>query len=471
MALTRELSRFVAKTGPRSVPKRLLGLAKRYALDTIGAAAYGSVKPWSRIVAARGRRTGLAATGGAVVIGAAWKATAPVAALVNGAAGHAFELDDVHDESLLHPGAVVVPAALAVAEAERASGLDFLLAVVMGYEAMGRAGLAVGHVRHMLKGFHPTGTSGVFGAAAATGRLLRLDEERMAHALGVAGSMASGLCEFSQSGGMVKRLHAGRAAEGGVQAAYLAADGLTGPTAVLEGKYGYLACYGDKPEPEQLTRGLGARWMIDEITVKPYACCSDLHAIIDALHEIKAAHAVDAARVARVLVESTTKVKEQNVLDGTRSVMAAQYSAPFAVAAALLADAGDPRIYTEETLADPAIGRLQGKVEVRSAKEFDDLYARVLGARVTVTMDDGRAFAATVKGARGSVQRPLSQAEVEAKFLTLARGLMADGVSERIVALVAKLDEQPTVAGLARLLRGPFAEAGRRRRPRARAAA
>ena len=151
-----------------------------------------------------------------------------MAAFANGAAAHAFELDDVHEEAVNHPGAVVVPAALAVAEDLDASGLAFLEAVVIGYEAMSRAGLAVGPVSHMLAGFHPTSMSGVFGAAAAAAHLRGLDAAGLNHAFGIAASLASGTMEFASSGGMAKRIHAARAAEGGLMAASLAAEGFEG---------------------------------------------------------------------------------------------------------------------------------------------------------------------------------------------------------------------------------------------------
>jgi 2-methylcitrate dehydratase PrpD len=285
------------------------------------------------------------------------------------------------------------------------------------------------------------------------------------HAFGIAGSFASGISEFCESGGMVKRLHAGRPAEGGVLAAYLARDGVTGPTTVLEGKYGYLKCFSDSPEPEQLTAGLGERFMIDEITVKPYSCCSDIHATIDALLEIKEKHGIEAGEVSHVLVESTTKVAEQNAGDGTTSMMAAQYSVRTAAAITLMMDIRDPRVYSDETLANPDLKILQDKVEVRANDEFDAIYARILGARVTVTAKDGRTFTATVKGARGSIQRPFSQADVEDKFLRLCRGILDDGKPERLADIVAVLDQGASLDELGNQLRGPFRAADASAKP------
>ena len=448
---TRTLAEFVIGTRARDLPPDLFDLAKLYVLDYLGVALYGATKPWSRVVARRARRLAGGGGGPATVLGAGWRAAPELAVLVNGAAGHAFELDDVHDESGCHPGTVVIPSALAVAEDRGASGADVLAAVVLGYEVMCRVGLAVGNPGHIVRGFHPTGTQGPFGGAAAAGRLLGLDAGRMVDALALAASFAGGLMEFSRSGGMVKRLHAGRAAEGGVLAAYLAGDGLTGPATALEGRYGFCAAFTDTPDLGSLTDRLGERWAIREITVKPYACCSELHSMIDAVRAIKDAHAFDPGDVDRVVIEVASKVVEQNGLDGTTSIMAAQYSAPYNAALALARDARDPRIYADETLSDPALAALAGRVELVGSPAIDARYPAVLGARVTVTLGDGRSFAKAVDGARGSPHRPLAAAEIEDKFRTLTHGLLAGGAVEEAPTLVGNLEDRPDLRSLTAL--------------------
>ncbi|MDG2112122.1 MAG: MmgE/PrpD family protein, partial [Actinomycetota bacterium] len=215
---TAELADFLAGLAG-SVDPRLLVSATDRLVDTIGVTVFGATQPWSRAMIDHASVTG--AVGRSTIVGGS-VATAPaLAALANGASAHAFELDDVHEEAISHPGAVVVPAALALAEDLGSSGRDLLEAIVVGYEAMGRAGIAVGPAAHMLKGFHPTSMSGVFGAAAAAGRLLDFDGPKLNHAFGIAATLASGTMEFAASGGMAKRIHAGRAAEGGLTAALL----------------------------------------------------------------------------------------------------------------------------------------------------------------------------------------------------------------------------------------------------------
>lgn len=430
---TRELADFLAGLTGRTDP-RLTERATDFLVDTLGAVAFGATQPWSRAVIAHALATG--ADGACSVVGGDRSTTAAMAALANGASAHAFELDDVHEEAISHPGAVVIPAALALAEQLDATGADLLEAIVIGYEAMGRAGIAVGPASHMLGGFHPTSMSGVFGSAAAAGRLLGFDGERLNHAFGIAASLASGTMEFAASGGMAKRLHAGRAAEGGLTAAVLAAEGFEGAADGLAGRYGFCRVFTDAPRIELLTEGLGERWMVDEITIKPWAACSDIHPMIQAAEELRAEHDLDPARIVRIDAAGPTKAATQNSLDGTVSVMAAQYSAQWNIAAALLADPSDPATYSPDRIADPDVAALQAKVAtVEPAAEFDATYAWKMGGRVRVELDDGTVHERSVHGQRGSMHAPMTSAEVDAKFARVTRGLVADDSARTIRAV------------------------------------
>ena len=428
-----ELAEFLTGLGGRIAQARIAA-ARNCVIDTLGAIAHGAEQPWSRAAARHALGTG---RGGACTI-VGWPDTASpaMASFANGAAAHAFELDDVHEEAVNHPGAVVVPAALALAEELKAPGLAFLEAVVVGYEAMGRAGLAVGPLSHMLAGFHPTSMSGVFGAAAAAAHLRGLDADRLNHAFGIAASLASGTTEFASSGGMAKRIHAARAAEGGVMAAALAADGFEGARDGLAGRYGFCRIFTDDPQPQMLTERLGERWMIDEITVKPYPSCSDLHPMVQATSELVAMHALTADDIDRIVVHCTTKTAELNDMDGTASVMAAQYSAQFNVAAAVIADPADPATFDPERIADPALAALQAKVvAIVPTPEFDATYAWKQGARVEVTLTGGRGLERTVHGQRGSMHDPLTDDEIERKFRMLAHDRLHSDVPEAVRSL------------------------------------
>ena len=434
---SRELADFLAAV---AFDDRLRGLTEGYVLDTLACMAFGARQPWSRLAAAHALRTG--GEGRSTVGGADGATTTPaMAAFANGAAGHAFELDDVHEEAISHPGAVVVPAALALAEDLGSSGATFLDAVAVGYEAMGRAGIAVGPSAHMLGGFHPTSMSGVFGAAAAAGRLLGFDGERMNHAFGIAASLASGTMEFSASGGMAKRIHAARAAEGGLTAALLAADGFAGAGDGLAGTYGFTTVFTSDPHPERLTERLGERWMLDEITIKPWAACSDIHPMIQATQELCTAHALTADRIDRIEATGPTKAAQQNSLDGTVSVMAAQYSGQWNIAAAILADPGDPSTYDPDRIAAPDIAALQAKVvSIDPAPQWDATYAWKMGGSVRITLTDGRVLERSVHGQRGSMHDPFALADIEAKA-----GLLVGERSAALRSWVAALAGEVTV--------------------------
>lgn len=416
---TRDLADFLAGLRGR-VGERLLARSVNALIDTLGCISFGAGQPWSQAAIAYALATGGTGKGSATVIGHAAKTTPGMAAFANGASAHAFELDDVHEEAISHPGAVVVPAALALAEDLGASNRDLAEAVVIGYEAMARAGIAVGPAAHMLAGFHPTSMSGVFGSTAAAGRLLDFDGESLNHAFGVAVSLASGTMEFASSGGMAKRIHAGRAAEAGLLAASLVANDFQGAGDGLAGRYGFCNVFGTDPQIELLTEALDDRWMIDEITVKPYAACSDIHPLIQAALELRAEHHLRAEQIDRIEAEGPTKAVAQNSLDGTVSVMAAQYSAQFNIAAAILADPSDPKTYKPERIADPALADLQTRVvSLRAAEEFDKTYAKKMGGRVRIFLLNGEVLERTVHGQKGSMHDPLSQEQLDAKFQSL----------------------------------------------------
>jgi len=447
-----ELAGFLAGLRDRTgaVEPRLLQRADDALLDTIGCIVFGARQPWTAAAHRHALATG--ADGPCTVIGAERATTPAMAAFANGAAAHAFELDDVHEEAISHPGAVVVPAALAVAEHLGASGRALLEAIVIGYEAMGRAGIAVGPASHMLGGFHPTSMSGVFGAAAAAGALLGFDATQLNHTFGIAASLASGTMEFASSGGMAKRIHAARAAEGGVTAAFLVANGLEGATDGLAGTYGFCRVFTDEPRVKLLTERLGERWMIDEITVKPYAACSDIHPMIQAAAELRELHGLTPDQIVRIDAEGPTKAATQNDMDGTVSVMAAQYSAQFNIAAALLADPTDPATYGPANLADPALGQLQAKVaSVTAAPEFDETYAWKMGGRVRISLSDGSTVERTVVGQRGSMHAPLSPRESDAKFARLVGPAEAPALSSAVRGVDAT--DHGTLAALSASLR------------------
>src|SRR5713101_292125 len=270
---TIRLARYAAALRYDDLPEEVVQQAKECIIDTVAAAICGSTLPWSRIVIDYAERTGPG--GRSHILGRGSAVQAPAAALANGALAHAFELDSLTRPGAgAHPGATVLPPALAVAQQSGAAkgigGRDLIAAFVAGNEVMIRVGRATGHTNEA-RGFHAPGTTGPFGAAVACGHLLGLDAGRMANALGIAGSLAGGLLEFAKGdGGMVKRLHLGRASEAGVMAASLAAAGFTGQRTVIEGEFGFLRVFCTEFDVAELTRNLGHEYLTLSTVLKRY---------------------------------------------------------------------------------------------------------------------------------------------------------------------------------------------------------
>jgi 2-methylcitrate dehydratase PrpD len=382
------LAAYAAGLRYEDLPPAVVQRAKDCMCDTVAAIIYGAELPWSRMIIAQARRASAAGRCGILgTDGGPVQATA--AALANGAMTHAFELDSLtKPDSGSHPGATVFTAALAVAQDRSLTGLDLLTAFVAGTEAMIRIGHATKHTNEA-RGFHAPGTVGPFGAAAAAGRLMGFDTVRMTNALGIAGSCSAGLLEFAHAGNgaMVKRLHMGRAAEGGVLAAALAADGFTGPTSVLEGEYGFLRVFCTDWDMAELTRGLGTDYFTLDIMLKRYACHITAHNPVEAALELRNEHKFAAADVAAITIAGNERMAKTNNIPAPADMMMAQYSIPFSVALSLYRDPIDPRSFDETAVHDPAILDLASRVKMVAAPGQD---RRNLAVTVTVTLKDGR---------------------------------------------------------------------------------
>jgi 2-methylcitrate dehydratase PrpD len=413
---SQQLAAFAVNLDYERIPREVVERVKDCVIDTVAACAFGAQLPWSRMIAGYGEMSG--AAGACSVHGTPLRLRAPSACLANGAAAHAFELDSLCQPSVgVHPGAALAVPGIAVAEDRGKGGKDLIAAMVAGYEVLYRIGDAGRHSSEQL-GFHAPGLTGVFGTAIVVGRLIGLDAQRMAHALGIAGSLSSGLLEFVHSGGgMVKRLHLGRAAEGGLLAAMLARDGYTGPESVLEGKFGFLSAYCRNAEPGRLTRGLGSEWHTLKTTIKRYACHITAHVPVTLALELKARESLRAEDVAAIHVEGSEKMVSHHAINQPRDLAMAQYSTPFCTALALYLDPTDPRVFSDEALAHPGIGALArtARVTLRRAAPHDN----ALASRVTLKLKDGREVSAEAQDFRGMPANPLSREELRGKFLKL----------------------------------------------------
>jgi 2-methylcitrate dehydratase PrpD len=342
----------------------------------------------------------------------------------------------------VHPGATIFTAALAVAQDRGLSGRELLTGFVAGTEVALRIGHATKHSNEA-RGFHAPGTTGPFAAATAVGRLMNFDAVKMANALGVAGSCSSGLLEFAHAGNgaMVKRLHMGRAAESGILAASLAAEGFTGPTSVLEGEAGFLRVFCNEWDVAELTRDLGKTYLTLDIMIKRYACHITAHNPVEAILDLKSEHKFTAADVASIDIAGSARMAKTNNIPAPPDKMLAQYSIPFSVALALYRDPVDPRSFDDGVVHDRAILDMSSRIKMPIVPGQD---RRNLTAAVTVRLKDGREFSRTVSSFKGTPERPLARPELKEKFMMLTKRL--DPMrTEPLFDRIQNIDNEKTV--------------------------
>ncbi|HEY7744461.1 MAG TPA: MmgE/PrpD family protein [Burkholderiales bacterium] len=448
-APTREVARWVAHLRYSDLPARTKETVRIALLDTLGCGVYGHSTPWAKLIL-QWARASAPARGEASVWGdSAPSLRAADAALVNGVAAHGFELDDYHNAKL-HAGAVVIPAALAMAEKLDASGERLVTAIAAGYEVMIRSSLAMNPSATRLRGWHITGICGPFGAAAASAVLLGLSDEQTAWALGLAGTQGSGVWAFNADGTMSKRFHAGRAAYSGVLAAELAALGFTGPTQIYEfHDGGVLKAYSDKSDPAPLTADLGKIYRLDTNRIKPYSCCGSTHSYVDAAFELRRRLGTPWNAKRRVRVGLAKVVDVQCGFDYfPTSALNAQMSLRYVVAAALLEGQALPPQFSEAKLSDPAIVALAQRIDLEHDPALDKLYPQQFAAWIAVE-DAGKWVRVDVLDPLGSEANPVGERGVIEKFRGINPQLPVDAIAEAALNI-----ERHTIKQLLGLLAG-----------------
>ena len=445
-ATTREVANWVAALRYEDLPQRTREVVRGALLDTIGCGVYGYKTPWAQMLLEWAR------AGGAKAEATVWgdsKASlrAADAALVNGTSSHAFELDDYHNAKL-HAGAVVIPAAVAVAEALGCDGKRLVTAIAAGYEIMIRTSLALNPSAARLRGWHLTGVCGPFGAGAACAVLMGLDAESTAWALGLAGSQGAGLWAFNADGTMSKRLHAGKAAHSGVLAAELAQSGFTGPTKIYEfDDGGFLKAFSDSSNPAPLTADLGSVWHLDSNVVKPYSCCGSTHAYVDAALALrrKLGTPWDTKRPVRV---GTSKVVDVQCGFDYRpsSALNAQMSLRYVVAAALAEGQALPAQFTDSKIADPSLVEFAQALELVPDPKLDQLYPEHFAGWVAAH-SDGQWVRVDINDPTGSPAVPIDARGITEKFAGINPDLPVDKIAEVALAI-----EEHSVAELLALL-------------------
>ena len=411
------------------IPAATIEAAKFHMLDALGVALASSRSDTAATVTATANRLG--GRPDCTVVGRAERYPAPPAAFVNASMCHTLDYDDTHGGSVIHPSCVVVPVALAVGEERGVTGKEFLTALVAGYEILLRIGLSAPGKFHR-NGFHPTGACGAFGSAVVASRLGGLKQEVAVHAMGIAGSFASGLLEFLSDGSSAKRVHPGWASYGGIFATLLAGNGLTGPRTVFEGPNGFFRSHlwGEEYDIESLIGTLGKSWETEQISYKLYPCCHFLMAFIDCAREIRERHApkpddieavecVIAPEQARLVCEPVEGRKRP------RTPYDAKFSLPYAVALGILR--GDCVLgdFTEEAILDEEVLRLAGKVSYTLSETTG--YPHVFPGWLKVRMRNGTVLEHREGNQRGGPENPVGTKDIIRKFENNARVVFSEG--------------------------------------------
>ena len=436
--LSETLARFVVETTWDDIPESVRHEAKRALLNWLGCAIGGSTE--SAVETSLKVMSPFAGQPQATVIGRKKRLDALSAAFINGVSANVYAFDDTHLRTVIHPSAPLLPALFATSELRPVSGIDLLLAYVLGVEVECRIGNAVSP-EHYSHGWHITSTCGVIGAAAGVGKLLNLDPQRMLWAIGGGAMQSAGLVE--NLGTMAKNITVGNAPRGGMLAAMLAEQGLNSSTTPLEGRFGFLnVMSAAPPDSGALVAGLGHTWELMQNAYKPYPSGVVMHPVIDACLELRE-QGLRAEDVERVIVSGAPLLRERGDRPRPINGREALVSNHHCVAVSLLFGCAGIEEFTDAVVDAPQIRALAAKVEC-----VDDNSIPVEGASVSVTTTDGRELKAYIPAARGGLQRPLTDADLETKF----RGLVAFGApsldASKLIETVWRIDELADASSL-----------------------
>jgi len=445
MGITQELAKYCHGLKFRQLPEEVVDRAKYFFLDFIGVACRGSQEDSSRSVYRFVREMGRGHSDG-VIIGTKGRAPHLYSALANGTSAHAIEMDDVSNESSLHPGVVIFPAVLATCEMLGSDGKSFIEALVSGYEVVIRLGKALGPEKTYKRGFHPTGICGTFGSSVAASKVMVLKEERMVSAMGIAGSQAAGSMEYLAQGAWTKRFHAGWAAHSGMVAAQLAQKGFRGPTSIIEGRNGFLHSYSDGADESKVLEGVGSRFEILGTSVKPHACCRYMQPPIDGVLKIVKENDLLPYQVEKVrlgLLAAGAPLIAEPIKDKYRpqSIVDAQFSMPFGAAVAILYNKAGLGEFHLSKIRSEDVRQMMRKVECFVDPELDKTFPEQWCATAEIFTKNGKRYFTKVEYCKGDPENPLSWEELIEKFHDLSHRVMTKERRLKIVDQVKSFEK------------------------------
>jgi 2-methylcitrate dehydratase PrpD len=443
MHIVEQFARYAVGYRTQDISPEVLHHAKRAVIDWYAALLPGAVLPPATLLE-KAFAEELGQGGARLALGK--PATTRLAALINGTASHTAEVDDIYREAIYHPGAPVIAAALAVAQAKNASGESFLRAVIVGYEISTRIGAAMGRAHY--KHWHNTGTIGCFGAAAAAAELLDLDEKQFAHALATVATFAAGLQQAFRMDSMSKPLHAGRAAEAGVTAAIIAAQGVTGSLDVLEGEVGFGRAMGNGPDWIRALATLGKDFHITRMTFKNHACCGHTFAPIDGALALKAQMGIAASDIEEVRIATYSAALEVAGYEAPTTPAEGRFSVKYTVATALTHGSVRLAAFQPERLNDPATRALMQKIQLTLDPELDAAFPGRRAARIIIRTRDGRSAEHLQPTRKGDPEAPLSDEELNQKYLELAAPVLSAQAASTLLEKLWSVETMETLDAL-----------------------
>lgn len=445
---TRATAHYIVNAKAADIPADVREMAQMLLLDQLGCQVAGVEMPWSANVYEALRP--LSPLGSATIVGHNERLAPDAAAFLNSAVGHSNESDDTHLKSPTHPGAVVIPAALAVAEDVGATGEELLTAIIIGYEIMLHVSIAVSPGL-ITRGHHPPPAVGPFGAAAAA-RLMGLNEEETLNALSIAGSHSAGLQEYTQTGGSVKRLHCAIPAQAGVRSAILARSGVTGPPTVLEGARGFCRVFAPEWDVTRLTKDFGKYYLLTETSIKGYSCCHLIHQALDAIKAMRAERPFTAEEVegVQIYIQNPASIPHVGAIKEPVDILAAQFSISFSIAMLLTGLDCGWWDYNATDLRDPFLLDLSSRVDFILVHRNNDAF--VVGVRVVVNLCDGSVIELSVEHARGELEKAMTPDEVRAKFRSLTVPAIGADNAEELIATIAHIENLSDLSSLSKQL-------------------
>lgn len=425
------------------LPEPVVEMTKQVTLDTLGIAV-GAIRAQSTDIFLDSIRDRNQDASGATVFATGEQMSPEYAAMANGVLAHSLDFDDTHRRASLHPGAPVIPTAIAAGEEVDASGRELLTAIVAGYEIAIRLGMAVDPASHYNRGFHGTSTCGLFGATAAAGMLYGFDKATLAAAFGLNGSQAAGSLQFLENGAWNKRTHPGLAAHAALLSTSFAQNGFLAAAAPIEGQRGFLRGYSDNPNPGIATEGLGSTYEIRNVGLKPYPCCRYMHAPLDILLSLAEDEDIDHRHVETVTVKmaepgvqltgNPTRRYPETVVDG-------QFDMRYGAAVALVhRDASIDTFFGEiESGLDNDLRRVIDVTDVTTAEWIDDVYPDQWPAAVSI-QTTAETYTDRTEYARGEPEKPLSWQELVRKYDELTHDVMGAKQANRLRETVDTLE-------------------------------